>query len=527
VSRLALLHHRLTALMALAALVAFGAGAGFASPAVVLAAAGLGVALVWVPAPEWDARLEQMIRIGALGLLAWVAYVALLSGGDFLVPVLALLLFLLAGEVLRGPAAHTELRRYTLAFALLIAATAYYPGPLFAAAFVAYVALTTVSMMVGHLRREAERHGIAELRLGRHFLLATAALSGLTVLTGALLFAAFPRLPRNWFGPARGGSGAAMVGFGDGVSLGDFGTRISPNPEIVFRVEFEGGAPPAGELYWRGRSYDHFDGVRWTRSHDLPPAAPPPRWYTRQWGGATVSYQIYGGPPGAEVLFGLHPLLGVRPVTAFRSFTEPSGDVRFRGGESPIYRAVSLAAQPGAEMLRAAPDAPGPASAHYLQLPRLSARVHALADSLTHDLPTRYDRVRAIERYFESGFAYTTELPATRREATLEHFLFHRRAGHCEYYSSAMVVLLRAAGIEARNVTGFAGGEWGRGDSYLAVTQNQAHSWVEAWLPEYGWVRSDPTPAAGEAARGAAGSGIAAPAWALRLWLSGMEHRWY
>ena len=162
-----------------------------------------------------------------------------------------------------------------------------------------------------------------------------------------------------------------------------------------------------------------------------------------------------------------------------------------------------------------------PARQHYLQLPGgLDPRIARLADSLTAGLDSWFEQAQAVERWLRS-FQYTLELPATAREATLEHFLFVRRAGHCEYFSTAMVVMLRTLGIHARNVNGFLGGEWSDFGEYLAVTQNQAHSWVEAWFPGFGWVEFDPTPAgSGEGTREAAWF------WPGRFLFDGLQHRW-
>jgi hypothetical protein len=118
-------------------------------------------------------------------------------------------------------------------------------------------------------------------------------------------------------------------------------------------------------------------------------------------------------------------------------------------------------------------------------------------------------------------FAYTRNLPATARETTLEHFLFERRAGHCEYFSTAMVVMLRTLGIHARNVNGFLGGRWSQFGDYLAVTQNEAHSWVEVWFQGYGWVAFDPTPAAASE-----GELLTAWFWPGRIFFDGLQHRW-
>nr|NIP56731.1 transglutaminase domain-containing protein [Gemmatimonadota bacterium]NIR77106.1 transglutaminase domain-containing protein [Gemmatimonadota bacterium]NIT85624.1 transglutaminase domain-containing protein [Gemmatimonadota bacterium]NIU29456.1 transglutaminase domain-containing protein [Gemmatimonadota bacterium]NIU34519.1 hypothetical protein [Gemmatimonadota bacterium] len=151
----------------------------------------------------------------------------------------------------------------------------------------------------------------------------------------------------------------------------------------------------------------------------------------------------------------------------------------------------------------------------------LDPRIAALADSLTRGLDNRYDQAAAIRDWLRTEFSYTRELPATSARATLEHFLFRRRAGHCEYFSTALAVLLRSRGIPARNVNGFLGGEWSEFGQYLAVTQNEAHSWVEVWYPGYGWVPMDATPAGT-----AGGSSGTVWFWPGRFLWDGIQHRW-
>ncbi|HEY0152634.1 MAG TPA: DUF3488 and transglutaminase-like domain-containing protein [Longimicrobium sp.] len=521
----ALLHRRLTAGMALAALAAYAAGAGL-GVATLTAGAGLLLATLWQPPGSLSAWVERGTRVGILGLCAWMLHVAFVRGGDFMPQVLGMLLFLLVAESLRSLDARNDMRLYSLSFALIIAATGYYPGIAFAGAFAAYVALSALAMMVGFLRRQAEGYRAPEIRVGRRFLWTTAALSGVTLLMSAVLFVAFPRLPRQWNVHGRARGGEAMVGFGDGVSLGEHGSRLqlSDNPRVAFRAEFPDGPPPGvTSIHWRGRSYDAFDGTRWSRGPvglvDLPPGA-----YRRRWGGEALRVRIFGGPPGVQVLFGPHPVLRVEARSAVRPFRDNSGDVRFNGTETPVYTVVSGPSAPPPEALAEGEDADLPQLAPYLMLPPVSRRMRRLADSLRAGTGTRLDQVQAVERHLRS-FSYTLELPATRAETSLEHFLFRRRAGHCEYFSTAMAVLLRAQGIPARNVTGFLGGEWNAGARYLRVTENDAHSWVEVWFPGAGWVPFDPTPPSrGDVVQPGFGSLWSGP---FRFWFDGVEYRWY
>lgn len=517
--KLALLHRRLTVLMSLAALVAFAGGAGFEPVSASLGTLALLVALFWQPSPELSRRLER-VWLPLAGLLVARALLHFfVLGGDVVIPVVDLLLLLMCAEALRSLDAPNDVRLYALSFALLLASTAYRPGFLFALAFVAYVALGTVALMVGHMRRQAERFGLREITLDRRFLLITTALSGVTLVVSLAVFVAFPRASRGWTG--RGETPATSVaGFSDQVSLAEHGARIYSNPRIVLRVEFPGGRPANVQgLHWRGRSYDRFDGVRWTRSRGIRPSSGPTRWY-RQWSDSTVVQKIYAAPLDVRALFAIHPVLDIEAESGIHPLFDNVGDFFYWGSATPVYTATSVAGRPPVEELRDAERGFMPDPEHYLQLPRLPDRIHELADSLTTGAETRYDRAVAVERWLRT-FEYTRDLPESAAAATLEHFLFERRAGHCEYFSSAMVVLLRSQGIHARNVNGFLGGQWSGMGDYLAVTQNEAHSWVEVWFPDYGWVTFDPTPAG-------AGGSTASQVWFWpgRFMFDAFQHRW-
>ncbi|HSU17810.1 DUF3488 and transglutaminase-like domain-containing protein [Longimicrobium sp.] len=525
--KLARLHRRLVSAMALASLAAYAAG-GSVTLSVAAAAAALAISFAWLPGPRAGAWIERATRAGILLLFAWLVYGAFVLRLDFMPGVIAMLLFLIGGEALRPLEAHNDMRLYSLTFALLIAATAYYPGLGFGAGFVAYVALSVLAMMVGHLRRESERfRGGAPVRVGRGFLWTTAALSGVTLAMSASVFVLFPRLPRTWNVQGRRGAGAGeMAGFSDRVSIGEFGGRIASNPEVMFRVEFPDRPPAdAGGIHWRGRSFNAFDGNTWSRSAGFFASDMPPMEYARRWGGPFRRMRIFGGPPGADVLFGPQPVLGVAPRSAIHVYRGGANDVFFSGSDNPVYTVTTTAARPTDEELRMATEPDGPMLRPYLQLPALDPRVRRLADSLAAGRTARIDQVRAIEAWLHDTFRYTLDLPSSASDASIEGFLFRRRAGHCEYFSTALAVLLRTRGIPARNVNGFLGGEWNQNGRYLAVTGNHAHSWVEVWFPEWGWVPFDATPPdRGElVARGTEGSWL----WPARLWMDGMEYRWY
>jgi transglutaminase-like putative cysteine protease len=513
-------HRRLAVLMAIAGLVAFAGGAGFEPLSALLAAVALGTALFWQPDGELSARLERVwLPLATILVVRALTHVFLIRD-DVVIPVVDLLLLLLAAESLRSLEAPNDLRLYALSFALILASTAYRPGIVFLLAFIAYVVLATVALMVGHVRRRSEHHGVREVPIGRGLLATSGVLSGVIFMVAMFVFLTFPRVSQGWAG--RGEQLATSIaGFSDEISIGQYGSTILTNPEIVLRVEFPQGTPQdlAG-LHWRGRSYDHFDGVRWTRTEQIPPSAAPRQWYQDLWGSEIIAQRIFGAPLDVRVLFTLQPVLDITSENGIQPLFDNAGDYVYWGSSAPVYTVYSPASPPPPDELRAARRGFTPSSTYFLQLPDIDPRIRELADSLTEGLDNRYDRVLAIRDYLRT-FEYTRDLPATPREATLESFLFERRAGHCEYFSTAMVVMLRSLGIQARNVNGFLGGQWSQFGDYLVVTQNEAHSWVEVWFQGYGWVTFDPTPAG-------AGSGELLNSWFWpgRILFDGLQHRW-
>ncbi|HEY0670748.1 MAG TPA: DUF3488 and transglutaminase-like domain-containing protein, partial [Longimicrobiales bacterium] len=338
----------------------------------------------------------------------------------------------------------------------------------------------------------------------------------------AVVFAAFPRVSRSWMTRTVTQTVSA-VGFSDRVSIGEHGSRIVPNAEVVLRVEFPDGPPrDVRSLYWRGRSYDYFDGVAWSRSHGMPRTIATTGFYTARWPGARMAQRIFATPLDVPVIFGLHPVVFVQPHSRLRPLSDNAGDLWYYGTGAPSYTSISATESPTPEQLRTAYGEDVRGEQYYRQLPPLSDRIRLLADSLTRNQPTRYDSVLAVQQWLRSEFTYTLDLPATAREATLDYFLFRRRAGHCEYFSTALAVLLRSAGIPARNVNGFLGGRWNEFGQFLNVSQNEAHSWVEVWFPRYGWITFDATPAASTDAARQMESWISP----LRTMLDGLEHRW-
>jgi hypothetical protein len=178
----------------------------------------------------------------------------------------------------------------------------------------------------------------------------------------------------------------------------------------------------------------------------------------------------------------------------------PEGELRYQAASDRGVRYelwVSSKEQPSFTRLRPA-DRP-----RYLQLPPdLPPRIAALAARWMTDRGDDYRRALAVEQHLRRDYQYDLASPSGKYPQPLDHFLFESRSGHCEYFSTAMAVMLRTAGIPTRNVTGFVGGSYNRFGKFYAVRQGDAHSWVEVYIDGKGWLTFDPTPPSGAAPQG-------------------------
>ncbi len=159
------------------------------------------------------------------------------------------------------------------------------------------------------------------------------------------------------------------------------------------------------------------------------------------------------------------------------------------------YEATSRLPAPLPDAVRlAGTDYPEAIRGMYLQLPKLDARIPELARTITASQGNSFDKARAMEGYLRSHYGYTLDLSGPPQNDPLAYFLFQKRAGHCEYFAAAMTVMLRTQGIPARYINGFQTGEFNDVAGDLVVRESDAHSWVEAFFPGFGWLTFDPTP---------------------------------
>ena len=302
-----------------------------------------------------------------------------------------------------------------------------------------------------------------------------------------------------------GGSLMNFIGFSENVTLGQIGT-LKQDDGVVMRVRVEDPEPPQG-LRWRGVALDEFTGKGWRKSPEARHSeAADERSGLFQVGSVEALHRLTSQtfllePLESAVLFGAPRVVAIQGDLPFvRVDAEGSLQSRRHDYERLIYKAISDTDEPPAEDLRDDMH-PYPASfERYLQLPDdLDRRLvyHAQTVLRNAQARNRYDAAKAIENDLRTNFAYSLDMKASGPDP-LADFMFNVRTGHCEYFSTAMTVMLRTHGVAARVVNGFLPGEYNDASGAYTVRQSDAHSWVEVYFPSTrSWVTFDPTPAIG------------------------------
>jgi len=332
-----------------------------------------------------------------------------------------------------------------------------------------------------------------------------------------VLYILFPRVTGPLWGLPQDAH-AGKTGLSETMAPGSIAS-LAQSSEIAFRVRFDGEIPAKGKLYWRGPVLEGFDGATWRPYGGRPPAerlealAPPISYETtleahnQRW---LLALDAPTALPPESTLNGALTANARVPVSYRQRFRFSSSlDYRFNIAENAVVLRRNLAL---------------PADSNP-QAQRLANKWRAAEAS-----PEKI--VNKALALFASEFYYTLQ-PPLLGENSVDGFLFDTRSGFCEHYAAAFVVLMRGAGIPARVVTGYQGGERNPVDGYLVVRQSDAHAWAEVWVADRGWVRVDPT-AVVSPARIETGIADALPAGEplpaliqMRAdWLRTLRHRW-
>ncbi len=303
-------------------------------------------------------------------------------------------------------------------------------------------------------------------------------------------------------------------GFSDQVQLGRIG-QIQQSNAVVMHIQVDGDQHGRYALHWRGVALANFDGRNWSNPREpyllqrQPDGSFAVPLFSQGVAQAALA-QIQTAPGRSKHL--IHYRVLMEPIGTNVFFLAPwarrvSGAYRAvqidRGGavyDLDAERAVSLyeadsdISTPSPEQLREAGDYLPPFALTYLQLPGLDPRIPRLAAQISGSVSNNYDKAAALEKYLKTHYGYTLQLPGSLVADPLANFLFERKQGHCEYFASSMAVMLRTLRIPSRVVNGFVSDEFNDVTGNYVVRARNAHAWVEAYFPGYGWITFDPTP---------------------------------
>jgi len=448
---------------------------------------------------------------------------------------LAAVHFLLIVTVLRLYSATTDRDAKFLAmlsFACVLASAVFTVDTNFFFLFVAYLLFGVATFLGLEIRRSAlgavfpplHSEAARERQFYRAISVAALTVAFGAIFLGSLLFFFFPRVSAGYFARA-GFQPSLMTGFTDSVELGQIG-EIQKDTSVVMRVQ-TGHPVNYPLLRWRGIALTTFDGRRWYTQdkertlltvgqggwivlgspYDMQvPIAGQLRFTVLLQPMASDAIFVPGQVMQLRGNFSSDPSryttelhFGALGVDSTGSISNPS-----RNFSQIRYEGLSLlpAARP-AKARAAGTDYPAEIRTTYLQLPEnLDRRIPDLAQKITARADNPFDKAVVMENYLQRNFSYTLNLVGKPGADPLAHFLFVTKAGHCEYFASAMAVMLRTLGIPSREVNGFLPGEYNDVAGDYIVRASDAHSWVEAYFPGSGWVTFDPTPVADAAQPG-------------------------
>jgi transglutaminase-like putative cysteine protease len=483
------------------------AGSGYLdAPTIVWTSAGLllrGVLLArgldWRPSRRAIARL--LLAYGGFFLVDWLAISRQAA------PAVAHLAFFLAVvQVVTAANRRDYLATAALSFAGLAAGAVLSLSSGYLAALVLYLGFGVAVLISGEIRRSLRKAPAAACGGTRGMGAQLAALAAGMALGILALTAGIFLLSPHAAGRALGSllfHRMSLPGFSRRIALGEIGgfqTRYRTAMHVRLYA-----AEPSGGLKWRGGALTGFDGQQWSN-----PGAPEARLYTdegrldlvptgRRRPGRHIVYDVFPDAIDSDALFfaGVPEHVDVRTPyllgaagTGFRLAGRPPQGFR--------YEAYSLVEDPPADSppVYPPPELDAAERSRSLQLPKLDPRIGELARRLTAGAGSDLEKARAVERRLRTDYAYTLDPPRPKPADPLADFLFTRRKGHCEYFASAMAVLLRAEGIPTRLATGFQSGIYNPLTDLWLIRSSDAHAWVEAWIPGWGWTTFDPTPPA-------------------------------
>lgn len=442
-------------------------------------------------------RLDVLPR-WALNLLG-LAYLPFLvfelrgvSGGAILHPLAHLVLYTLAVKLYALREEKDKWHAFLATFFLFLASigsSVHFTVLVYLAVFLT-TAIHTLSRFAGF--EALSRPGSAAVRHARVPLRGLVATMMAFIVLGSIpIFVLMPRIRQPYvFSRIAGpGQAAARGGFLDSATLDTVG-RVQNSRAVALRFRYD-GQPAIRQPRFRTAAYDLFDGTNWRRSES------DERRFGRGTDGVFVLSRASSlGAMEVWLRGDGNPRLSLPVETtrlqapAWRILVNDHGDVSLpiRPPGTIAYRA-ELSRETGELAAKLPP--PGPAA---LDRGGLTPGIEELARGVVGEGGDAGERARMIERHLLAEYDYTLDLGAGGTGPPIDRFLFETKRGYCEYFATAMILMLRSQGVPARFVLGYVGAEQSRLEDYFIVRDSHAHAWVEAYLPDRGWRIYDPTP---------------------------------
>lgn len=457
---------------------------------------------------------ERWISYLSMAYILFYAIDYFVISGSFLNATVHMVLFSMLLKIFSVQRDRDHIYLAILSFLMVLSAALLTVDVLFLAVFFVFMLLAVTTFMSMEMKRSSDAFvlpgSLTDSRgFGRSLSCFGVLLVFAIVAGAALIFFVLPRVSAGYltaFAPRND----LVTGFSENVRLGEIG-QIKQSSSVVMHVQFTDGKAPSPELKWRGVGLGTFDGRRWynpvgnlalanytngylyvgphaTEGRQPGKAEPRPA-------GALTSYRVVMEPIATNVFF-----LATDPYDLSGNYREvdldQAGSVFNNDRERAITAYLGRSTFPvrhGITLPESTPVDPATLDA-YLQLPATDPRVTDLSRKITSLAKNDFDRATGLERYLRENYGYTLQLPSSQVADPLAHFLFERKKGHCEYFASAMAIMLRTIRIPSRVVNGFRNGQYNDLTGSYIIRASDAHSWVEAYISGYGWITFDPTP---------------------------------
>ena len=484
------------------------AGSGYLDlPTVVLTAAALVLRFLLVLGLVRLRFSNLLVNVATLVYVGFYPLDYLFISREFLPATVHLVFFLAITKILTARTDRDYSYVKLIAFLELLAASLLSANLNFFLFLALYLVFAVATFSASEVRRSSNgpvrvvRAGQRRipLRLGLMTLFIT---GGILSMTGGLFFF-LPRTARAAFRHLVS-ERYRLPGFSNEITLGQLG-EIKLQSTPVMHVRFIHPETPLN-LKWRGMALGQFNGRTWYSRSSVKEE----RLEVLQHGGLVplvdehrrpsrrtdrLEYEVHIKDIGSDTLFfaGVPEFVNINAPIIKRL---PGGCYRLPlGSDGDLsYIGYAYLERPGAVSEVALDPMPAALHLEYLELPRIDPRIQKLARDWVQGTREADAEANAIERHLRNDYTYSLKLLKTEVDDPLAYFLFDRKAGHCEYFASAMAVMLRTLGIPSRVVTGFQSGIYNPISGWQVIRTSDAHSWVEAYLPRRGWTTYDPTP---------------------------------